>query len=485
MYKRGPKTVCTPPVSEWGDLIAGNQKALAKSLHPLSTLRSRFRAELHEAAVTFEAELSAVAKSVGIPWQTPKLNDRPSGVVMAGHQPVIYHCGLAEKTKLLAAAVSGTNLRGYNIIIDTDAGDAGEMVFPTQAGILQKLSISRGGELFRDQSFIGSSEITAAFERISAELSAQAQPAAAKQAQETGAFYARLAGTKALVGNSLLRRLWEGSQGYLEVPLSTISALPAAREFIAAIISDGAEFHRTYNLALDTHRAEHRIKNAANPFPNLRADGQRQELPLWQLQTHQAGRIPYFLSSDSSESSAQESLLPRGALITTMLRFLGADLFIHGLGGATYEPVTDRLLAEYFALPDTVFVTVSANRYLFTQEITAYEEALACAETLKNIPTRIPLFLNQGLFTASEEDALTNFHARRETLVVALKAGKDSHSDVRQIGAELKALDTEIKSMLAVSSLGRRAIGATLSPSQLSQWYCRSFPYFFFAPESP
>jgi hypothetical protein len=168
-----------------------------------------------------------------------------------------------------------------------------------------------------------------------------------------------------------------------------------------------------------------------------------------------------------------------------MLRFLGADLFIHGLGGATYEPVTDRLLAEYFALPDTVFVTVSANRYLFTQEITAYEEALACAETLKNIPTRIPLFLNQGLFTASEEDALTNVHARRETLVVALKAGKDSHSDVRQIGAELKALDTEIKSMLAVSSLGRRAIGATLSPSQLSQWYCRSFPYFFFAPESP
>lgn len=481
MYKCGPESICIPPPVEWTRLVERNKKALASGGHPLASLRARFRSELYEAAVAFERQVAAVAKSAGIQWQTPPSFDLNLGVVMTGHQPVIYHCGLAEKTKLLAATVGSQKLLGFNIIIDTDAGDAGEIVFPTQTGILETLSISQGGELLANQALQGEAAITSAFERIAGELTALAQPAASKRVQEAADLYIRLAGTQAVLANSLARRLWEGPQSYLEVPLSAVVTLPTTRAFIAALVADGVQFHHQYNRALETHRANHKIKNVANPFPNLKSDGERYELPLWRLSGLQSSRLPYFSSPQDSDYSTNDLLSPRGALITTMLRFLGADLFIHGLGGATYEPVTDLLLSEYFAVPGTEYVTASANRYLFTSEIAEHEETLACAEAIRNIPTRIPKFLNQGIFSLEQEVQLESLHHRRISLVAALKKGKEERTDVRQIGVALKDLDAEIKALLATSALAQRAKVPPVSLTQLSQWYCRSFPHFFFA----
>jgi hypothetical protein len=50
------------------------------------------------------------------------------------------------------------------------------------------------------------------------------------------------------------------------------------------------------------------------------------------------------------------------ALTTTLFaRLCFADLFVHGIGGAKYDQMTDRIVARFFGLPAPEFLTLSAT----------------------------------------------------------------------------------------------------------------------------
>jgi hypothetical protein len=53
------------------------------------------------------------------------------------------------------------------------------------------------------------------------------------------------------------------------------------------------------------------------------------------------------------------------ALTTTLFaRLCLADVFIHGIGGAKYDELTDELIRQFFGQPAPAFLTVSATRLL-------------------------------------------------------------------------------------------------------------------------
>ncbi len=53
------------------------------------------------------------------------------------------------------------------------------------------------------------------------------------------------------------------------------------------------------------------------------------------------------------------------ALITTLAaRLLLGDLFLHGIGGAKYDQVTDRLIADFFGLEPPGYMVVSGTLHL-------------------------------------------------------------------------------------------------------------------------
>ena len=53
------------------------------------------------------------------------------------------------------------------------------------------------------------------------------------------------------------------------------------------------------------------------------------------------------------------------ALTTTLFaRLCLADLFVHGIGGAKYDEMTDRIIARFFEMPAPRFVTMSATVHL-------------------------------------------------------------------------------------------------------------------------
>jgi hypothetical protein len=146
---------------------------------------------------------------------------------------------------------------------------------------------------------------------------------------------------------------------------------------------------------LQAYRLEHRIRSAAHPFPDLDQEGEWLEAPFWIWTAEDPRRRRVFarhsteaivlsdrrgievslpLSADGDAGRAVERLLGlarqgiriRGrALVTTLwARLALGDLFVHGIGGAKYDQVTDAILVRFFGLQPPEFLVVSATLHL-------------------------------------------------------------------------------------------------------------------------
>ncbi len=93
-------------------------------------------------------------------------------------------------------------------------------------------------------------------------------------------------------------------------------------------------------------------------------------------------RLPLSPESDAAGAVEQLMQLQRGnvrirprALVTTLwARLALGDLFIHGIGGAKYDCVTDRLIERFFGLTAPRFLVVSATLHLPIQRRRATPE---------------------------------------------------------------------------------------------------------------
>jgi hypothetical protein len=153
--------------------------------------------------------------------------------------------------------------------------------------------------------------------------------------------------------------------------------------------------HEVYNAALAAFRARHAIRNHAQPMPNLQSMGTWLEAPFWTWSARLPQRrrlfargsdrgvelsdqggwstvLPLSAERDAWEAVDQLEALERSgvkirsrALLTTLVaRLLGSDLFVHGIGGARYDEVTDELIREFFACRAPHFIAVSGTLHL-------------------------------------------------------------------------------------------------------------------------
>ncbi len=143
------------------------------------------------------------------------------------------------------------------------------------------------------------------------------------------------------------------------------------------------------------YRRANGIRNAAHPVPDLATDGHWLEAPLWIWSTEQPQRLRAFICSCGNDfvisnragRSIRLTIDPEGdasdavrrlmewrrqgvkirsrALVTTLwARLALSDLFLHGIGGAKYDQVTDRLMETFFNLPPPGIMVLSATLYL-------------------------------------------------------------------------------------------------------------------------
>ena len=193
----------------------------------------------------------------------------------------------------------------------------------------------------------------------------------------------------------------------LELPLSRLSQTETFVWFVCHLLSDVRRLHVTYNEVVEQYRRVNHVRSASHPLPNLAVgrNGSTSptttedwfEVPFWIWRTgdsergrlfvrqtamhvifsngkEELGSLPLSASVDPATSVAQlRCLMSHGlkirtrALTTTMFArvFLG-DAFLHGLGGAKYDEMTDRLIARLFGVVPPAYLTLTATTHLPT-----------------------------------------------------------------------------------------------------------------------
>jgi hypothetical protein len=184
------------------------------------------------------------------------------------------------------------------------------------------------------------------------------------------------------------RRGLEQSWGVrnLEVPVSVLAGTRSFAAFFQAIVSNAPRFHEIYNRHLGEYRARHRIRSANHPVPALSRDGEFWETAFWAWRAGdpRRGRLFAKLAGDALELrtdlgqrveieiqrlgdecprilQSAFKIRPRALTTTLFARLALADVFIHGIGGAIYDELTDLISRDFFGSPPPPFAVATGT----------------------------------------------------------------------------------------------------------------------------
>jgi hypothetical protein len=283
-----------PPYEQWLTLLVKNQSSILACKKLGGSVIERIRRAVFDAASDYTTKLRSIAGDIGVqlPLQSFKSFNRSQAVVMAGHQPVVYHPGLLFKNQQLSRISKDADALAINVIIDTDEGDGGRLVWPLvhdSTITLRTDSLVESEGLFASQSVTGPQRVSEIFSTMASDLRSSGLIDAARRVETVSDLYARLSSQPIAVANSIVRWAHEDRR-YLEVPLSRILAIPEVRDLLYSWVKDSQGLVSCYNKTLEEFRSEHKIKNSANPFPNMKVEAETIELPFWVISA--TGREP-------------------------------------------------------------------------------------------------------------------------------------------------------------------------------------------------
>jgi hypothetical protein len=359
-----------PKADQLASLVEANHRLLARAgveIHgrPLAELRRATRAALTDAR-----------------------DDRP--LVVTGHQPELYHAGVWAKnivTSRLAEAVGG---RALNLIVDNDAPKKTSITVPHLGGKPLRAHEVPFAEFHAGWAFEQFDALEPhAAERLLAEIRS-ALGEAACEASALPLMAPALTGqvpARDFVDQVVAARKQVEACFGLTLIERRVSACWAG-PMLLDIILNAARFAECYNAALADYRRALGIPGTSHPVPDLHRDGGRIELPVWVYRRGEA-RHRLFVESAAGETSfyaeafalgslgtgdlrapdglnrliaaTDRSFRPRALTLTLWARALVADLFIHGIGGAKYDRITDRIMESYLGIRPPEMACVSAT----------------------------------------------------------------------------------------------------------------------------
>ncbi|TWT89022.1 hypothetical protein Mal64_25130 [Pseudobythopirellula maris] len=359
---------------------------------PLQRVAVEARGDLIEAAERFTSQYADLAKRA----------DPRGPIVLSGHQPELFHNGVWFKNWALARLGRDTGAAAVHLLIDSDLCrepsvrvPAGPYEAPRGEAIdYDALAASVPHE---ERPIVDRERFGSFAQRVASSVAPWIERPLALDVWRD-ATEAADAGQPLGEALSRARHRFERGEGSpsLELPISQICDTRPFRLFLLELIGRAERTRKAYNAALDEYRQAHRVRSAAQPLPDLQADGDRVETPFWVWRTDDPTRRPLFVTHrdgellldngatgaaawsaaiDAPEGEGVElalarlgSLRERGvklrsrALMTTLYgRLVLSDLFLHGIGGAKYDEVTDHMAERLFGSPPPPHAVLTAT----------------------------------------------------------------------------------------------------------------------------
>ena len=178
----------------------------------------------------------------------------------------------------------------------------------------------------------------------------------------------------------------------LEVPVSWMCNTDGFYHFFLHIVCEADRFAKIYNEKLAEYRVIHKIRSKANPLPDIKITGDLVELPFWIWKAGgQRGKcymmkegesikitdgVDVLVTLEKSKETANNisrlralkeghiKIRPRVITTTMFSRLFFSDVFIHGIGGAKYDTITDEIIKEFFGVDPPAFITISTTLFL-------------------------------------------------------------------------------------------------------------------------
>ncbi|MEN6405411.1 MAG: glycosyltransferase family 2 protein [Thermoguttaceae bacterium] len=379
-----------PPWDRVAELVAENRRILRENTcdiagRSLVSVSQQARAELLAAARQWTGTYQNVDDSSPDP-------DAP--IFLSGHQPTMYHPGVWFKNYALDRLAKLHGATAVNLVIDGDVPT--DLSLPVIGGTPDDPQVARVAfdRAEPNVSFecreIEDREQFATFGRrviqqlgglVSEPLMVRYWPLALARARQTDNLGACLAQAR----HQLEASLWDART--LETPQSAMCSGRAFGWFLADLLNRLPKFHAIYNQALREYRHVYRVRSHSHPAAELAADGPWLESPLWVSTGDDPRRRRLFVRRSGNElvladRQSFEACVPtddraverfwelqhsgvrirtRAMLTTFWARLVLGDLFIHGIGGAKYDRMTDRLFERFLGIRPPRYLTVSGT----------------------------------------------------------------------------------------------------------------------------
>ncbi|RLT04477.1 MAG: hypothetical protein DWI23_04265 [Planctomycetota bacterium] len=326
-------------------------------------------------------------------------------IVMGGHQPELFHPGVWLKNSALdayARAVSGTAI---NLVVDSDRcvrTTVGVPIGSPHEAHLEEVPFdSPAAEMAWEERGILDPDLFASFGDRASDLLKPLEPNPILRrwwplAVERAGECHRLGLAMAQARHSLEARFGLET---LELPVSELCRLPTVMVFMGWLLAHARQLHEAYNATLTDYRRTHRQRGRARPMPDLvmridnPSDGPWFEVPWWIwsqddprrrrvfANTNTSGmlvlsdmetlRVELPISPETSPSKWVDALSrmeehalrlrPRAIITTLVARLLVADVFVHGIGGAVYDQLTDDLVRRLTGCDPPRYAVVSGT----------------------------------------------------------------------------------------------------------------------------
>lgn len=383
-----------PDLSLVAGLIKENQKKLSAA-HTLifdRTLKEVRLLAKEEAITAALAFLKSNQQEIKIDSSLPLL--------ASGHQPELFHPGVWIKNFALHSISKKHGLTPINLIIDNDVVKHASISVPTIPSALKKSIVvgcnfdkGNSGMPYEDW-VIKNHDIFDSFGENLKGLTSNWENIPMGISFWHDVSMAVVMGLKPGLAFTHARRKWEQHLGCnnLELPVSTLCGTKSFLLFALDIISKAEVFANLFNQAVATYRKKNGIKSKNHPFPDLGVAKGWAETPFWLLLPGESRRQRLGVKKESSgeiilgtpgpqgirislgineQLAALKNLeiqgtriRPRALSTTIFARLLLSDAFIHGIGGAKYDEVTDQMIQNFYQVSPPAFMVVSATARL-------------------------------------------------------------------------------------------------------------------------
>ncbi|MEK6765464.1 MAG: hypothetical protein AABY49_04450 [Planctomycetota bacterium] len=373
---------------------------------PFPRFREQVRSETFKKARKYTEKIWSLCSGLNIPGteNLPRIDDAyisDKDIIETGHSPILTHPGVLIKHGLVNSIAKKVNSIGVNMVVDNDACHDNCLNIPDINGLdssverIEFLS-SLYNLAFEEIRYTDSTQLLSFKEGV---LKALHNPDMKKTFEDFINIVINLSGQTqqfsdlfTYARHAFLLRFGISN---LEIPVSLISETDPFLNFFLHITANARSFVDIYNAKLGEYRRLKKISSKANPLPDLMEKGYVVELPFWIWREGESRKslfasvandrrisiicenkiVTHFDFGENCNSSGNlerlKDLINTGikfrpkAIVNTMYsRMFFSDLFIHGIGGAKYDLVTDEIIREFFGVESPAYATVSATLHL-------------------------------------------------------------------------------------------------------------------------